>query len=1091
MPEQRVPNGLIRSSTIDPSILTELDSRDVALWLGEGVGAETTDSAPIALLASLPWQLALVEESSEQLIAALLVEKDNESLKRKRGYTDIVASNPDDIPSISRALPIYLLNGRSDSDDPLSKTGLTPQKSLLRRLAMLNQLELSQPRLLVVVSNGKESTLQNLVDLWAEGFRSRVVYVSNDDDEVALLESEFRSQFKLTSVSVCEQPSSEFAYDLAAEFLKSASEDQIVVRFRDRSDRISKIDLTACERVDQPVLDRFEIIHENAMTSLLPEDLTESEITKFFERSTESWRPNAAGLPWIRNSDVKKQLLRTLHSVLERDSEENRLCLLVAEAGAGGTTTMRHLAYTAATEGYPTLVARPHDFTPAAIEISNFLFSVNQEFKANYEPSKKKKESNDSFIPETPVLLAFDAQHWKGNHAGLVSFFRSVQRSGRSVVLLVVVDPTEVDNLPSALFDLLEIDLVHNLTEDEAISLGFHLNKFLDAKGKGRTDDEWRRFHNSNQPLIGEFGSRSATFWIALEFWLKKQLPLGESIQDWIYSQFSNADFSSELKRLILRIAALTVERVAMPEELLPMAPGEFPYSVMLEDARNDAPALGLFRSKSETGKQWALGHPQVARYLLNLAFRDRKFLDEIGFGEVTNAVALRLELIREVACNPLLAQNRFLPISIEFARSILKLDRGGNREFFLEWQRVISILEGMPDRIWETNRTFNHHVAISRRRIASDEEYFPLSTRQQREQLNAAIEHIERSLNEIEASHDDDSDLNLLNSLARTYQDLATLEIKSRGPQKAIDEHRGNASLCIRRAEKLGSTNSYVLETLARDLLQNAESQIKSNAISATKLACEALSYVRQALSLDSVEQRIEQLNKLLMGCFRLLSGDIAKAEIESLCQKNDPIGLTAAAWVTVQDAFKLGDTITFDQVPTDKVEDALAILERIPVGKRSLLDLRLAYELVSVARPFEFSTQLELIESITLESSRVDLQTEVEFAILLYQSGRVEEGSDLFRRIRGQLKESDVFVTIPPRLQFLLKAGSRSNEICSAVVTKAYTTRSYAAVENLKREEIPFIPRQFGHDRMPEGQRFQCAITFGANGPFITPAK
>ena len=238
MPEPNIPSGLIRLPKFDSSIPIELETRDAALWLGESVGDDNEHTEIIALLASLPWQLVLCEGTSGKLANAINAEKDNETLKRRRGFTDLIASNPDEIPSISRSLPVYLLNGRADTDDSLAKTSLTPQRELLRRLAMLKRIELAQPRMLVVVSDGKPSTLQNLIDLWDEGFRSRLVFVSADEGETKRIESEFRSKFQLTSVTICEQPSNEFAYDLSTEILSSVSDDQIVVRFRDRSDQI-------------------------------------------------------------------------------------------------------------------------------------------------------------------------------------------------------------------------------------------------------------------------------------------------------------------------------------------------------------------------------------------------------------------------------------------------------------------------------------------------------------------------------------------------------------------------------------------------------------------------------------------------------------------------------------------------------------------------------------------------------------------------------------------------------------------------------------------------------------------------------------
>src|SRR5262249_52981397 len=148
--------------------------------------------------------------------------------------------------------------------------------------------------------------------------------------------------------------------------------------------------------------------------------------------------------------------------------------------------------------------------------------------------------------------------------------------------------------------------LTHRLTEDDAVELGQHLNRFLEPKGKSRSETEWRRFHHSNAPVIGDFGASSVSFWIALEFWLKQQMHLGETIQEWLYGQFTRAGLPADLKALILRIAALTVERVGTPEELMPTPPeSSIPNSLRLEEARQKVPALGLFRNRSATNKQW------------------------------------------------------------------------------------------------------------------------------------------------------------------------------------------------------------------------------------------------------------------------------------------------------------------------------------------------------------------------------------------------------------------------------------------------------------------------------------------------------
>lgn len=69
-----------------------------------------------------------------------------------------------------------------------------------------------------------------------------------------------------------------------------------------------------------------------------------------------------------------------------------------------------------------------------------------------------------------------------------------------------------------------------------------------------------------------------------------------------------------------------------------------------------------------------------------------------------------------------------------------------------------------------------------------------------------------------------------------------------------------------------LNPNNSYVLETSAQDLIKKAELLVKYEPRQAAGYACEALSYLRRAMTLHSAAQRQVKLNDLLSQCFRLL---------------------------------------------------------------------------------------------------------------------------------------------------------------------------------------------------------------------------
>ncbi|WP_397568824.1 hypothetical protein [Schlesneria sp. T3-172] len=1082
MTDAKIKPGLLTSLQIDDSLFADLQSRDVALWLGTGVGTDEEGQEAIASLASLPWLLVLCESSSGGLAKRLDYHKNDPRLTAHRGFLDVVAANPEDISLPTRTLPVFMLNGRDDSDDPSEKPSLTRQKQQLRRLNMLKRLQDERPRHLIVVSSGDGSIIEELADLWDEGFRARLTFVSSAVDEAEKLSSAVVAAFRLGSATVIQQGAAAFANDIVSRSQRYIETESILVRIHDSEERTRVIDVTSCERPDQPLLDRYDLIQERHLVSLQPDELSEEELDAFFHRSSESWRPYAAGVPWIANFYPERQLLKALKKAQSAAGEENRIVLLQSEAGAGGTTLMKHLAYVAATNGYPTLVARQLDFLPEPQELTGFLHSFHM----------VHSEAACETSSETAVCIAFDAQHWFGRENEAAAFFKAFERAGRSVVILLVANEDGAARIPSEAVITLETNLSHRLSEDDAVDLGKHLNRFLGPKGKSRSESEWRQFHHANAPIIGDFGASNVSFWIALEFWLKRQMNLGDSIQEWLYSQFSGAPVSLAVKRLILQIAALTVERVAVPEEFMQMPTGSsLPATLQLEDARTHCPALGLTRNQSATQRQWSLGHPQIARYLLNIAFRDRQLLTALGLPEAETPIVFRLELLRSIACHPLLGSIRYKSLAVEFAQSVFKLDRDGNREFFAEWSRVLGILESIPERVWETSRVFNHHVAISRRRIAIDEEFFPLTAAQKYEQLEAAAEHITFALEHIDSSDDDDSDLNLLNSLARCYQDLAQLVLTTDGSPDRVTAFRNLASDCIRRAKELNASNSYVLETLAKDLIQKAQSIKASDPANAATAACEALTHVRQALALESGLSRQSRLRNLLSQSFALLCHDTVSTQIQTMRSRGDTIGIVAAAWLELRRGVDPWTPLQLDSIDNERIDLALAILDEVPAGKQTEMDLRLTYDLVSQREPYNFSRQHDILDAFVQETARTDYQTRLEYAILLFQTGRIAVGKQLYDDLRHDLRRSDLFVTIPNRLKILCRQGSSEPQVCTATVVEERDTRSWAAVQDLKRERVPFNPKEFDRKRMPVGQRFQCYITFGPNGPFIKPVK
>src|SRR3954464_14542226 len=104
-----------------------------------------------------------------------------------------------------------------------------------------------------------------------------------------------------------------------------------------------------------------------------------------------------------------------------------------------------------------------------------------------------------------------------------------------------------------------------------------------------------------------------------------------ESIQEWMYRAFTSATEDATLRTALLEVAAMSSERLPLPESLLPPPTGPWPVSQLLEDARANLGALGLVSVRSDGQKHWALVHDILGRLLINALFYDFSLRSALG----------------------------------------------------------------------------------------------------------------------------------------------------------------------------------------------------------------------------------------------------------------------------------------------------------------------------------------------------------------------------------------------------------------------------------------------------------------------------
>lgn len=1045
------------SVAIPAPILTQLDSRDVALWLS---GEEDAFAPQAAIaLSRLPWSIVVSDRSDDPYVRGLeLSEPIDDPMVRRRGLVHIVDSDPADVLLPPRHLAVLLLNGRGTQ----RRTGLA---ALTRRLTMLQELRKRSVRQLVVVVAGNFEVPTELEDLWEDGFRTIVTFVTDDPgagEEIRI----WCADRDPSAIHVVPSAPAKFAEALERDYLRGR-DGSLVVRIRDDKGIILNVNVTKIDDPQRPVFASYDLIGVDALTPIMPEALSATEVEGFFADPATSWRPYAAGLPWERKPQAWEKLRSRLRTLDRQGVEANRILYVTSESGAGATTLLRDLAWKAASAGYPTLVAKQGTATVTGLEMSGLLTRL---IHVDDEQHKAGR------LYEVPCVLIFDQSYWTGKHGELLTFAREIARSGRRVCIVLAIGPiVGLDFLSDARFIELAA-LSHQVEAKDALRLGEHLNRYLAPHNSARSADEWRRFFASSTI---DASRGVAAFWIVLSFWLQRQIDIGETVQSRVYRAFRDEVSDPELKPAILRIAAFSTVREPLPDELLPSSDG-WPIADRIGDAQKEIGVLGLIRLRGEVERFWAMAHNLLGRFLINGLFNDYSTRESLGYAGASSAEHLRFMLLREISAQPVLGQARLREVADTFATSIFKIDPDhGHGAFIPFWREVLGALDEMPRSLKATSRTFLHHCAISRRRIAADRDGFLLSDVERVDLLSRAADDLAAALG-LDGSTGGEADINLYNSLAHALHDLADARLEAGCDDSLVQSTRKAAQEATRQAYALNPDNSFVVETYGRAIL----AQGAAEPALAVDRALEVLALVYGLMDRPGSEPRRNALGRLAERAFILLMnrGGTDKLDPET------EIGTIAIALA------KLGAGVTrlqgasLEELPeTNRLSAAAVLAEPILGGNVQAVKLR--YLLLCIDQPYDFTLQTELLQSLIGSGPAFTPQMQLEMALLMFQLDRAHEGDIQFRQLRSLWRRGDHFVEVPPRLHWLLTVSGSERRQVRARVSSNTEGRAFAKVAEFKGVEVPFRPAEFGQLRLAPGSELAGYISFGHNGPLLRP--
>ncbi len=1067
--------------TASDELLTDLISREAVLWVTSYPEKNIQLSHAIAKLIELPWRAVLVEKSPVELIADIDTLAGDTSWVPVRGYLHVVASDPSTLTLPRRSQPVYLLTGKPNAIDPGESASLPPRTALRRRFNMVAHMALVQPKRIFIVGPSPLDAVDDIVELWGQGCRALITVICGDRSQDDAVRQRLTPAIGLSTVVWIGIEEVSFIEQVLNRTSALLLTEDLHIRFKLPTGKSFEVNLREAELPERPLSDYCDFIPVRDLFPLSPEDLTDEEVRNFFTRGKLSWRPFAAGLPWLPEQSAVKTAIKCLDDLLCGTSDEGPALLTVySESGAGGTTLAREIAFAAAQKGFIPILVKPHTMVPSALELAGFMYrSLDGIGKASGLTGIPEHQDEPAW------LVVLDVEHFDRQDGDLLRLFTDLVRSGRKFAVLKVMDPGRVIEFPREIREIELANIVHDVDHDVVKDLGQHLNRFLKPHGRDKIIDSWLAFWRQHRPDVD---TGLASFWIALEFWLAGYLDLGESIQQWLLNQFKDATVSREIKQALLEIAALSVERRAMPESLLSkLTIPNCPWQQALDDLRSSAPALGLIRVRvPDLGSVWAIGHDVLARYLINGVHRDILFCKSLDLPESTDSVGFRLARIKAICSRPSIKDISVRPLVLSLATSVLKLDeQSGSAEFFPYWRQVLAILDGIPSAVREESRAFNHHLAISRRRICQSD-FFGATLSEQLDLLEKAEKEVLFSLQRISASTADESDLNLYNTLALIYLDLASYERKTTNRREVLIALLAKSDDATQSALRENPSNSYVLETAARNLLKRAPDL---DDVQRIRAAAEALSYIQQAFSLDSAMLRRQKLGKLAEEAVSYLHSPDAATQIDRLCAQGSSFGYMAKAWLVIassSEGQQLSDAM--ENLQPRIAKEALSVLENATQKEWPLV--RFMYELQVASQPHSFERQLLLLEELSsFAGYKISLQQQLERAVLLHQRGRHQDGNKAFASIRREAKAAGSLLFLPTRLRWLYAPDGLTKLICNAQFIDHGVGRASAQVRELAGAQVPLRPQEFGKERLAPGERFRCFVSFGAMGPFLKP--
>ncbi|WP_329405725.1 hypothetical protein OG563_28615 [Nocardia vinacea] len=825
------------------------------------------------------------------------------------------------------------------------------------------------------------------------------------------------------------------------------------------------------------ILSRFAFLteqHIGPATAFKMENLL-----AFLDGSLEDWSAYGAGLPVERlyrsqGKPLHEDVLATLRQVQERSrgTASTFVMRLPAEPGAGVTTLLRAAAYTAAREGFPTLVLRPEQIAVDHDELAAFATVLSEgALSLGIEQAP-------------PLLVVLDVEHdQRGINARSVA--GALARQGRSAVVLHATalqdaaSDTERRTQRMAVLPQLRADLDTPEVEQCWQTMSETVDRWSLPMAVPSTY-QWGLYDRATRwPLKDEHRPGGSLFWVALRFFLTEGMGLSEAehaqslLGRWI-TERSDAITDTAVRDIVKYVAVMSSFRLPSPvwTVIRPAVGGTYPSQLSAAVRQLDGIVTWAGAAKGIDEDMLRFLHPALARAYL-------------GHFAAARSPEQRMQQLLPVLRELSPGSTTDIWVAESLAKDVLA-PRYEDRDNS-DWDWRLETFERIPPAIRDQSKAILHHWARLLYQSAGQQSaQLPIEQRLTR--FATAIEKLETATELPRRAGRDEHPSHLYNTLG-TANYRYSLALQEAGRETESATAWAGACAAFEEALELsGGVNMDALLAFSHRLLNHASSVGDQEQVVKAAEVTHALELLGEAENLAASFPApdpvwAEQITKYRANAFSQLSSDLGETYLDGLIRSADPeLGYYCKAWLCVL----AGEIDYIDRALTilDDAERAGVVLQNRSVRLRILLLERQPYDRRDFVRLKSLYQRLDAEHSETVRP--LDL---FRYAVLCYQTEDYSTGAECFMRLRAQSRREDS-PAIRMSEVWRKAADPAQPRLTQMRVDRRITDwRAQGYLLDL-HQSVPFRPRHFSPppDR---GDIVTCAIRFESNGPLAIPAR